>query len=59
LSGTAPMTTAGQAGHTATFLVLTAPGAPGPTVAQAVATFGEPARAYRYKSYAISSGHEG
>jgi hypothetical protein len=43
-------------GAPATFLVLTAPGAPGGsglTVAQAVATFGQPARSYRYETYVI------
>jgi hypothetical protein len=43
----------GPAGHTATFLVLSAPGTPGPTTAQAAATFGDPARTYRYKTYSI------
>jgi hypothetical protein len=33
--------------------VLTVPGAPGPTITQAVATFGVPAGAYRYQTYAI------
>jgi hypothetical protein len=47
-----------QAAHTATFLVLAAPGAgapgsPGLTAARAIATFGPPARSYRYKEYAI------
>jgi hypothetical protein len=47
------------AGHTANFLVLTAPGAPaaaageGMTVAEARATFGRPARTYRYGEYMI------
>ena len=46
-------------GHTANFLVLTAPGAPaaaggeGLTVAEATATFGRPARTYRYGDYLI------
>jgi hypothetical protein len=42
------------------FLVLTAPGAPGGsglTAAQAVATFGRPARTYRYKAYVILVWH--
>jgi len=45
--------------HTANFLVLTAPGAPaatggsGITVADATATFGRPARTYRYREYVI------
>jgi len=47
------------AGHSADFLVLTAPqlpdaaGGSGPTVAQAVATFGRPAGLYRYHGYTI------
>ena len=46
-------------GQTANFLVLTAPGAPaaaggeGLTVAEATATFGRPARTYRYGEYMI------
>jgi hypothetical protein len=46
-------------GHTANFLVLTAPGAPaaaageGLTVAEATATFGRPARTYQYDEYVI------
>jgi hypothetical protein len=46
-------------GHTANFLVLTAAGAPaaaggeGMTVAEATATFGRPARTYRYGDYVI------
>ena len=45
--------------HSANFLVITAPGAPataggvGLTVAQATATFGRPARTYRYGDYLI------
>jgi len=47
------------ASRTATFLVLTAPGAPasaggeGMTVAEATATFGRPARTYRHDEYVI------
>lgn len=44
------------AARTATFLVLTEPGAPGAsslTTARAVATFGRPAVTYQYKKYAI------
>ena len=41
------------AAHTATFLVLTGEGASGLTAARAVATFGQPARRYRYKTYVI------
>jgi hypothetical protein len=44
------------AAHTASFLVLTAPGVPGSsglTAAQAIATFGPPASSYRYREYAI------
>jgi hypothetical protein len=41
------------AARAATFLVLTGPGTPGVTAARASATFGPPARAYRYKEYAI------
>ena len=47
------------AGHSANFLLLTAPGAPaaaageGLTVAEARATFGRPARTYRYGEYMI------
>jgi hypothetical protein len=47
------------ASRTATFLVLTAPGAPasaggeGMTVAEATATFGRPARTYRHDDYVI------
>jgi hypothetical protein len=46
-------------GHTANFLVLTAPGAPasaageGLTAAEATTTFGRPARTYRYGEYMI------
>jgi len=46
-------------GHSANFLVLTAPqlpdaaGGSGPTVAQAVATFGRPSGLYRYHGYTI------
>jgi hypothetical protein len=46
-------------GHAASFLVLTAPGLPdaaggsGITVADAVATFGRPAKRYRYRAYTI------
>jgi hypothetical protein len=46
-------------GHTANFLVLTAPGAPaaaggaGMTAAEARATFGRPAKTYRYGQYVI------
>jgi hypothetical protein len=45
--------------HTATFLVLTGPRVPGSaggsaiTKAQAIATFGRPARTYRYRGYLI------
>ena len=45
--------------HSANFLVITAPGAPataggvGLTVAQATATFGRPAKTYRYGDYLI------
>jgi hypothetical protein len=47
------------AGHSSNFLVLTAPGAPptaggsGLTVAGATATFGRPAKTYRYRDYVI------
>jgi hypothetical protein len=41
------------AAHTATFLVLTREGASGLTTARAIATFGKPARRYRYKTYVI------
>jgi hypothetical protein len=33
--------------------MLTAPGTPGPTIAQAVATFGVAAGAYRHRGYRI------
>jgi len=44
------------AAHTATFLVLGAPGTPGAsglTAARAVATFGRPARSYHYQQYEV------